>query len=73
MRGTEHIFGETIPQVHRREIAEGECDNELKRFMKKYSVSTCILLASLRNPEIISWRTIFKHKNHLSQVRKSSS
>jgi hypothetical protein len=36
-------------------------------------MTTCTHFASLGNPEIISWRIIFKHNNHLSHIRESSS
>ena len=32
-------------------------------------MTTCTHFASLGNPEIISWRIIFKHNNHLSHIR----
>lgn len=33
---------------------------------------TCAVVVSLGYPEIISWRMIFRHRNHLSQTKSKS-
>lgn len=40
---------------------------------KKESIFTCTVFASLGKPETMSWRIIFEHRNHLSQIKYISS